>query len=527
MPNFSKYSTLERLILEDCEKLVKIEGSLGNLKRLKYLNLKGCNSLCCLPEELCSLDALEEITIKWERKGSSSHNHEEEKVFIIPEHVGKLRSLAVLEIVGVHINKIPHSIGELQMLNQLVLFGCSGFESLLESVWRLNSLEKLDLSNTDIEALPISIGGLEKLQILSLNHSEKLTELPHTLGNLESLIDLDLSWTKLTSLTDSIGHLSKLKVLKVTDTHIKKLPETIQGMENLEELHAHGCSMEEVPDGIKGLKKLKILDLSGCIISSLPHLGEVSSLQTLLLEGCDELTEVPEVLSKSLTTLSVDSLALQKLPDFPKLEQLNKLKLSDRSDRHSQSDHEIFNLQGIENLSKLSVLELHLLDVENFPEIVCTFWHLKVLVVACIRADYQILQLPSTLSKLGLQYVDIKNKIRPASLGHLENLVWLEIHDCSTNDRLNSLEIDKFHSLTSLSIVECSNLIALVDLNLPKNLEKLWIRDCGSLKSIPDLSELQNLLLLDLSRNKGLTMIYGLDKLRSLETINIALSVSQ
>ncbi|KAI4310993.1 hypothetical protein MLD38_035931 [Melastoma candidum] len=51
-PNFTKSPELERLILEGCALLVHIDPSIGTLKQLVYLNLKSCQELNILPQEL-------------------------------------------------------------------------------------------------------------------------------------------------------------------------------------------------------------------------------------------------------------------------------------------------------------------------------------------------------------------------------------------------------------------------------------------------------------------------------------------
>ncbi|OWM86775.1 hypothetical protein CDL15_Pgr015811 [Punica granatum] len=62
-PDFSEYSTLERLILANCVALTEIHSSIGKLKKLRHLNIKGCDSLRCLPKEVASLNALKEILL--------------------------------------------------------------------------------------------------------------------------------------------------------------------------------------------------------------------------------------------------------------------------------------------------------------------------------------------------------------------------------------------------------------------------------------------------------------------------------
>ncbi|XP_031390363.1 TMV resistance protein N isoform X2 [Punica granatum] len=509
IPDISKYRTLERLILEDCEKLIEIDGSIGSLKCLKFLNMKGCHALGSFPEELCSLDALEVIIMKG--KGGN---------FSIPELIGDLISLTILEIVGVQIHELPRSIGRLGKLKRLALSKCTGINELPGSVGSLDSLVELDLSETDIERLPNSIEGLAMLQFLHLNRCKELIELPESIGDLKSLTELDLSWTKITDLPESIGQLRELKVLGVTHSKIKKLPKTIGRMVKLEELHASEChSMEKVPRNIKKLPRLRILDFSGCdAISKVPSLSKVSSLQTLRLEGCHKLSKLPK-LPQSLTTLNVASLSLRKLPDFSKLERLNSLRLSDRSDIHTRSNLENSNLEGIEKLTKLLTLHLNLSNLTSIPTNFSSFTHLKVLVIACWGVDYQVPQLPPTLSHLRLEYVDVETKL--PCLVHLKNLVWLEFVNWSVQDGLQSLGIQELHSLAFFSIASCGNFRTLEDIKLPKSLEKLWIENCNSLETMPKLSELQNLKGLIMSDCEKLTEICGLGELLSLEELRI------
>ena len=49
MPKFSSMPNLERLNLEGCTSLSKLHSSIGNLKRLTYLNLGRCEQLQSFP----------------------------------------------------------------------------------------------------------------------------------------------------------------------------------------------------------------------------------------------------------------------------------------------------------------------------------------------------------------------------------------------------------------------------------------------------------------------------------------------
>ncbi|KAJ6885436.1 TMV resistance protein N [Populus alba x Populus x berolinensis] len=62
-PDFSGLPALEKLILEDCIRLVQIHNSIGDLQRLLILNLRNCSSLIELPEEMSRLNSLQELVL--------------------------------------------------------------------------------------------------------------------------------------------------------------------------------------------------------------------------------------------------------------------------------------------------------------------------------------------------------------------------------------------------------------------------------------------------------------------------------
>ncbi|KAI9385089.1 hypothetical protein POPTR_011G014101v4, partial [Populus trichocarpa] len=62
-PDFSGLPALEKLILEDCIRLVQIHESIGDLQRLLILNLRNCTSLMELPEEMSRLNSLQELVL--------------------------------------------------------------------------------------------------------------------------------------------------------------------------------------------------------------------------------------------------------------------------------------------------------------------------------------------------------------------------------------------------------------------------------------------------------------------------------
>ncbi|KAI3407444.1 Protein FAR1-RELATED SEQUENCE [Psidium guajava] len=239
VPNFSAFSTSERFILEDCESLVEIDSSIGELKCLVYLEINGRNSMEELPVGSC-LDSLGLVRLHRELSVSAG---ELNSLIDLPESIGKLKRLNVLRVKHTKIGKLPDSIG--------------GLESLLE----------LDMSRTEITDLPDSIGDLGRLEVISMSCS-KIRKLPDSIGRVESLLQLDLSLTKITDLPDVIGDLKLLKEINVDWSEIRQLPKAIGIMGNLEKLLARCCRnlQGEVPSEISGLSFLRILNLSKVVL---------------------------------------------------------------------------------------------------------------------------------------------------------------------------------------------------------------------------------------------------------------------
>ncbi|KAJ9675894.1 hypothetical protein PVL29_024725 [Vitis rotundifolia] len=61
--NFSGMPNLERLVLEGCRSLVKVDLSIGNLNKLSFMNLKDCKRLNSLPKSICKLKFLETLIL--------------------------------------------------------------------------------------------------------------------------------------------------------------------------------------------------------------------------------------------------------------------------------------------------------------------------------------------------------------------------------------------------------------------------------------------------------------------------------
>jgi Leucine-rich repeat (LRR) protein len=115
--------------------------SVGQLKQLEFLSLKGLKNIHELPEEICHLSSLQ---------------------FLDLSHCIKLQSL-------------PSKIGELKNLKYLCLSRCSNLEVIPHEISQLTSLSTLDAQDVRLsveeesEASIWSLKGLRNLRMLRVN----------------------------------------------------------------------------------------------------------------------------------------------------------------------------------------------------------------------------------------------------------------------------------------------------------------------------------------------------------------------
>ncbi|KAF8019158.1 hypothetical protein BT93_H3904 [Corymbia citriodora subsp. variegata] len=241
-PDISAHENLEQLILEGCTGLVQVDRSIGELKHLVLLNLKYCEKLQALPDEMEELEALTELLVD----GTSITN--------IPEwkRMEKLETLSA------------NWCGDLSKCN---LAGCS------------TSLLYLDLSRTGISELPFIKFG--------------------------SLVELHLSGSNIRELPNSIETMKNLRVLDISHTSLEKLPRAVGMLKKLEEIDASMCSYlcGEIPSEIGNLSSLRILILSETGISNIPKLPESMTDLCLLDNGrmrCPDLSNLLNLINLRL-----------------------------------------------------------------------------------------------------------------------------------------------------------------------------------------------------------------------------------
>ncbi|XWS34906.1 hypothetical protein CRYUN_Cryun21dG0077400 [Craigia yunnanensis] len=345
LPDLSGHEKLQKIVLENCVKLINIHKSIGSLKSLRHLDMTGCSNLVEFPSDVLGMKNLQTLVL------SRCYKLKE-----LPEGIGSMKSLKELYVDNTDIEKLPESIYHLEKLEKLNLGGCIHIKQLPRCVGKLVSLKELHLNQSALENLPDSVGFLENLEIVSLISCESLTAIPDTVGNLKLLKELLIKGSAITELPNSIGSLSYLKCLFVGGNQLSKLPDSIQGLASVVKLGMDGTSIRDLPSQIGALRLLEKLELRKCSsleplpesmgslfsltylnifdagIAELPEsIGMLENLIMLRLKKCRRLCKLPSSIGnlKSSHHLYMEETAVTKLPEsFGMLSRLMVLKMA-------------------------------------------------------------------------------------------------------------------------------------------------------------------------------------------------------
>ncbi|KAL3739159.1 hypothetical protein ACJRO7_020543 [Eucalyptus globulus] len=425
-PNLSFHVNLERLILESCENLVQIHTSISQLKKLVFLNLKDCNNLRELPNEMGALESLRELLL-------DSTAIEE-----IPEW----RRMKKLEIL---------SLDKCTLLNKFSFVGCVAAATTLSLV------------------------------------DSHLTQLPNSIENFNSLIHLNLSSTNMRELPDVTGNMKNLKVLKMR-CPLRKLSSTIGMLEKLEELEAWG-TFKEIPDNIGNLRLLKNLILGSPRISMVPQLPESLvnlCCKTTSMETLPNFSNLINLRNLRLTLL-LNHKGPSKLEAAPSarwigtLQMLEFLKLSSPYIATLSSDLVL--------LSQLKKLKLQCCHLQCLPRLSTNLSYLSIKSCRRMKTtnDLSNLKALSDLVIVGcdelteirgleglenlrtLELVALPSLVKLPDLTNLKKLKKIHLNDCPKLFEI----LGGPKSLEILHIVNCSNLQKFPDPSSLKNLE-VW-----------------------------------------------------
>ncbi|KAK7257341.1 hypothetical protein RIF29_31245 [Crotalaria pallida] len=182
MPDFSEVPNLEELNLNGCIKLVRIDPSIGCLKKLVSLILRDCKALVSIPENIIvSLSSLETLDLF----GCSNLK----QLVVKSRHVNHLSKIDSTSEITIHLQSTPStdkmtyvhsfcpSLPKFCCLLHLNLSFCN-LHQIPDYIGSLNCLERLILRGNKFVRLPCSIKELSALRYLNLEHCKQLKYLP-------------------------------------------------------------------------------------------------------------------------------------------------------------------------------------------------------------------------------------------------------------------------------------------------------------------------------------------------------------
>ncbi|KAK3204719.1 hypothetical protein Dsin_018765 [Dipteronia sinensis] len=142
-------------------------------------------------------------------------------------------------------------------------------------------------------------------------HAYPLKSLPSDF-NPRKLCALHLPYSNLEQLPNE--HFFKLKYINLSHSKLTKIPD-IPVAPSLESLILEGCNnLLEIPSSVGYLDKLVTLNLRDCkSLKSLPNYIHLKSLKILILSGCSNLSKFPEMLD-NIKELYLGGTIIEELP---------------------------------------------------------------------------------------------------------------------------------------------------------------------------------------------------------------------
>ncbi|KAL1636569.1 hypothetical protein SLS56_001154 [Neofusicoccum ribis] len=178
---------------------------------------------------------------------------------------------------------LPNSIGSLTNLEVLELQG-NKIGRLPDTVQELVSLRVLNVNNNGLSSLPVE--ALQALPLVDLSAAKNAlrgTLFPDTVPAMQRLQNLDVSGNALTSLGSSTLSMPSLKSLNVSINRLETLPD-LTGWTGLLTLLAEENKLSEFPSGFTSLMSLKQANFNGNDISKIdPEIGLMENLDMFTL----------------------------------------------------------------------------------------------------------------------------------------------------------------------------------------------------------------------------------------------------
>nr|XP_007163962.1 hypothetical protein PHAVU_L001800g [Phaseolus vulgaris]ESW35956.1 hypothetical protein PHAVU_L001800g [Phaseolus vulgaris] len=424
----------------------------------------------------------------------------------VPDSVGNLKHLHLLDLSNTMIQKLPESICLLYNLLILKLNHCSKLEELPLNMHKLSKLHCLEFKKTKVKKMPMHFGELKNLQVLNMFFIDRNSELStKQLGGLNlhgrlSINEVQNISNPLDALEANLKnkHLVKLELEWKSD-HIpddprkeKEVLQNLQPSKHLESLSICNYNGTKFPswvfdNSLSNLVFLKLKDCKYCL--HLPPLGLLSSLKTLKIVGLDGIVNIgAEFYGSNSSFASLERLEFHNMKEweeweckntsFPRLEGLYvdkcpKLKgLSEQHDLHLKK--------------VLSILSCPLV---NIP--MTNYDFLEAMMINGGWDSLTIFMLDLFPKLRTLRLTRCQNLRRISQEHAHSHLQFLAISDCPQFESFLSEGLSEkpvqilIPSLTWLEIIDCPEVEMFPDgVLLPRSLSCLVISECPNLKNM-------------------------------------------
>uniref|UniRef100_A0A0A0KST1 AAA+ ATPase domain-containing protein n=1 Tax=Cucumis sativus TaxID=3659 RepID=A0A0A0KST1_CUCSA len=254
----------------------------------------------------------------------------------------------------------------------------SNVERLWNGTQNFKNLKEIDASDSKFLVETPNFSEAPKLRRLILRNCGRLNKVHSSINSLHRLILLDMEGCVSFRSFSFPVTCKSLKTLVLSNCGLEFFPEFGCVMGYLTELHIDGTSINKLSPSITNLLGLVLLNLRNCIrLSSLPtEICRLSSLKTLILNGCKNLDKIPPCLRyvKHLEELDIGGTSISTIPFLENLRILNCERLK------SNIWHSLAGLaaQYLRSLNDLNLSDCNLVD-EDIPNDLELFSSLEIL----------------------------------------------------------------------------------------------------------------------------------------------------
>ncbi|GKV48975.1 hypothetical protein SLEP1_g55747 [Rubroshorea leprosula] len=358
----------------------------------------------------------------------------------IPIFLQNMTSLTFLDMSGVNLSLTSSNLfqvlGMLSSLSWLSLLSCSLKNCHLPSYNHpfnftlLGNIQHLDLSANFFQGpIPIFLQNMTSLILLYLSENQLSGSIPDSIGQLSKLESIDLSFNQLSgSIPDSIEQLSKLERMDLSGNQLRSIPDSIGQLSNMS---LSGNQLRSIPDSIGKLSKLESMSLFGNQLRSIPD----SIRQLSKLESID---------------LSSNQFGI----GFPKWRQLPKIIKMVGLSNASISGPLPENIGHMMPMLESLYLENNLMN-GSIPKSLCNLKYLKTLDLSNNMLSGNI---PKSLcNSESLGYLDLSNNMLSGSIPNCwrndQSFIFIDL----SSNNLSGLFPSKMVQLSSLSVLHLNN----------------------------------------------------------------------